>query len=56
MYIICVSSESPGLSFAFHELEDITDSDGALHIADQMPLVCLFTGNEDDFDLGDATA
>ena len=50
------SSESSGLSFWFHEFEDITDSDGALDVSDKVSFVGLFTGNQGDFDLSDTTS
>ena len=50
------SSESSGLSFGFHEFEDVSDSDGALDVADEMSLVGLLSGDEDNLHLGDATS
>ena len=50
------SSESSGLSFAFHEFEDVSNSDGSLDISDKVTFVCLFSGDKDDFDLGDTSS
>lgn len=50
------SSESTGLSFAFHKFEDISNSDWALDIADKVTLISLFSRDEDDFDLGDTSS
>lgn len=50
------SSESSGLSFRFHELQNVSDSDWALHVPDQVSLIGLFTGDEGDFDLGDTSS
>ena len=49
------SSESSSLSFAFHQFKDIPNFNWALDISDEMPLIGLFAGNEDNFDLGDAS-
>ena len=50
------SSESSGLSFRFHELQNVSDSDWALHVPDQVSLIGLFSGDEGDFDLSDTTS
>ena len=50
------SSKSSGLSFAFHKFENVPDSDGTLDISDKVSFICLFTGNEGDFYLGDSTS
>ena len=50
------SSESACLSLAFHELQHIPDPHWSLDVSDEVALVCLFSGNEDDLDLGDTTA
>ena len=45
------SSESTGFSFAFHELEDVAETDGALDVSDEVSFVGFLSGDEDDFDL-----
>lgn len=50
------SSESSGFSFAFHELEDITNSDGTLDVSNKVTLVGFFSGDQDDLDLGDTSS
>ena len=50
------SSEPSGFSFTFHELEDVSHSNGSLHISDEVTLVGLFTGDQDDFNLGDTSS
>ena len=50
------SSEPSGFSFAFHELEHITDSDWTLHVSDEVTFVSLLSWNEDDLDLGDTSS
>ena len=50
------SSKSAGFPFAFHEFEDISNSNGAFDVADEVTLIGLFSGNENDFDLRDAAS
>ena len=50
------SSESSGFSFAFHELEHISNSNGAFNVSDQVSLISFLTGDEDDLDLGDTSS
>lgn len=50
------SSESSGLSFRFHEFQDVANSDWALHVSDEVSFIGLFTGDECDFDLSDTTS
>jgi len=50
------SSESSGLSLAFHELEDISDSDWTLDVSQKVSFVCLFTADENDFNLSDTSS
>ena len=50
------SSESACLSFALHEFEDISDSDWAFDVTDEVTFVCFFSGDEDDLDLGDTSS
>ncbi len=50
------SSESSGLSFTFHEFEDVSDSDWALDVSDEVSFVGLFTGDEGDLNLRDTSS
>ena len=50
------SSKSSGLSFALHEFEDVSDSDGALDVSDEVSFISLFTGDKGDLELGDASS
>ena len=50
------SSKSASFSFAFHKFKDVSNSHGSLDVADEATLIGLFTGDENDFDLGDAAS
>lgn len=50
------SSESSGFTLAFHQFEDVSDSDGALNVADKVSLIGFLSGDEDNLDLGDTSS
>lgn len=54
--IAYLSSESACFSFAFHEFEDISDSDWSFDVTDEVTFVSFFSGDEDDLDLGDTSS
>ncbi len=50
------SSESACFSLALHEFEYVSDPDWSFDVSDEVAFVGFFSGDEDDFDLGDAAA
>jgi hypothetical protein len=49
------SSESAGFSFAFHQFQDVTDSDGTFNVPDEVTLLGFFTCDEDNLDLSNTS-